>query len=108
VLIQPHSAPLQLAVYTGTRFPARYRNDLFVALHGSWNRARRTGYKLVRVPLRNRVPTGVYEAFMTGFVTPDGDVWGRPVGVAVAADGALLVSDDENGTVWRISYRRSP
>jgi glucose/arabinose dehydrogenase len=108
VLIQPHSAPLQLAVYTGMQFPAQYRNDLFVALHGSWNRARRTGYKLVRVPLRDGVPIGVYEDFMTGFVTPEGDVWGRPVGVAVAADGALLVSDDENGTIWRISYRGSP
>jgi glucose/arabinose dehydrogenase len=108
VLIQPHSAPLQLAIYTGTQFPPQYRNDLFVALHGSWNRARRTGYKLVRVPLRDGAPTGAYEDFMTGFVAPEGDVWGRPVGVAVAADGALLVSDDANGTIWRISYRGNP
>jgi glucose/arabinose dehydrogenase len=108
VLIQPHSAPLQLAVYTGDQFPSQYRNDLFVALHGSWNRARRTGYKVVRVPLRDGAPSGTYEDFMTGFVTPEGDVWARPVGVAVAADGALLVSDDENGTIWRVSYRGHP
>ncbi len=104
VLIQPHSAPLQLAVYTGTQFPAEYRGDLFVALHGSWNRSRRTGYKVVRVKLRNGEPTGTYEDFLTGFVTADGNVWGRPVGVAVAADGSLLVSEDAGGTVWRISY----
>ncbi len=104
VLIQPHSAPLHLAVYTGSQFPPEYRNDIFVALHGSWNRARRTGYKLVRVLLRHGKPTGEYEDFMTGFVTATGEVWGRPVGVTVAHDGALLVSDDATNTVWRISY----
>ncbi|HEX7969116.1 MAG TPA: sorbosone dehydrogenase family protein [Stellaceae bacterium] len=104
VLIQPHSAPLGLAIYTGKQFPAAYRNDLFVALHGSWNRSRRTGYKVVRVPLRNGKPTGEYEDFLTGFVTPEGDVWARPVGVGVASDGSLLVSEDAGGTVWRISY----
>jgi glucose/arabinose dehydrogenase len=104
VLIQPHSAPLQLAVYTGSQFPAAYRNDIFVALHGSWNRAQRTGYKVVRVTLRNGRPTGEYEDFLTGFVAADGSVWGRPVGVAVAPDGSLLVSEDANGTVWRVSY----
>jgi glucose/arabinose dehydrogenase len=104
VLLQPHSAPLQLAVYTGSQFPAEYRNDIFVALHGSWNRAQRTGYKVVRVLLRDGRPTGEYEDFLTGFVTPDGNVWARPVGVAVAADGSLLVSEDGNGTVWRVSY----
>ena len=104
VLIQPHSAPLQLAVYTGRQFPAAYRGDIFVALHGSWNRSQRTGYKVVRVRLHDGVPTGEYEDFLTGFVTEDGKVWGRPVGVAVAADGSLLVSEDANGTVWRISY----
>jgi glucose/arabinose dehydrogenase len=104
VLIQPHSAPLQLAIYTGRQFPVAYRNDLFVALHGSWNRAQRTGYKVVRVRLRDGRPTGEYEDFLTGFVTADGDVWGRPVGVVVAADGSLLVSEDANGTVWRVSY----
>jgi glucose/arabinose dehydrogenase len=104
VLLQPHSAPLGLAVYTGAQFPAAYRNDLFVALHGSWNRSRRTGYKVVRVVLHAGKPTGEYEDFLTGFVTPEGDVWARPVGVAVAPDGALLVSDDAGGTVWRVSY----
>ena len=105
VLIQPHSAPLGLAVYTGSQFPESYRGDLFVALHGSWNRTQRTGYKVVRIPVRNGQPTGSYEDFMTGFVVDNADVWGRPVGVAVAADGALLVSDDGSGTVWRIAYQ---
>jgi glucose/arabinose dehydrogenase len=104
VLLQPHSAPLGLAVYTGTQFPRAYRNDIFVALHGSWNRARRTGYKVVRAILHDGKPTGEYEDFLTGFVTKEGDVWARPVGVAVAADGALLVSDDAGGTIWRIAY----
>ncbi len=105
VLIQPHSAPLGMAFYTGSQFPAEYRNDLFVALHGSWNRSLRTGYKLIRVQMKDGRPTGAYEDFMTGFVTGDGQVWGRPVGVAVAADGGLLMSDDGSGTVWRIAYR---
>ncbi len=93
-----------IGAYTGKQFPAAYRNDLFVALHGSWNRSRRTGYKVVRVPQHDGKPTGEYEDFLTGFVTPEGDVWARPVGVAVAPDGALLVSDDAGGTVWRITY----
>ena len=104
VLLQPHSAPLGLAVYTGKQFPTAYRNDIFVALHGSWNRARRTGYKVVRAILHDGRPTGEYEDFLTGFVTKEGDVWARPVGVAVAPDGALLVSDDAGGTIWRIAY----
>lgn len=105
VLIQPHSAPLQLAVYTGAQFPPEYRNDLFVALHGSWNRAQPTGYKVVRVILHDGKPTGEYQDFVTGFVTADGAAWARPVGVTVAADGALLVSDDAGGTIWRVSYQ---
>jgi glucose/arabinose dehydrogenase len=105
VLIQPHSAPLGMAFYTGSQFPAEYRSDLFVALHGSWNRSLRAGYKLIRVQMKDGRATGAYEDFMTGFVTGDGHVWGRPVGVAVAADGALLMSDDGSGTVWRIAYR---
>jgi glucose/arabinose dehydrogenase len=104
VLIQPHSAPLGLAVYAGAQFPAAYRGDLFVALHGSWNRAHRTGYKVVRVRTEDGKPTGAYEDFMTGFVVSRDAVWGRPVGVAVAADGALLVSDDASNTIWRVSY----
>ncbi len=104
VLIQPHSAPLGMVFYTGSQFPAEYQGDAFVALHGSWNRANRTGYKIVRVIMKDGVPTGAYEDFMTGLVTGDGGVWARPVGVAVAHDGALLVTDDEKGTVWRITY----
>jgi glucose/arabinose dehydrogenase len=104
VLIQPHSAPLQLTFYDGTMFPAAYRGEGFASLHGSWNRGERTGYKVVRIVMRDGQPTGEYEDFMTGFLTPEGDVWGRPVGVAVGADGALLVSEDGNGTLWRVTY----
>jgi len=105
VLIQAHSASMRLAFYQGGQFPAQYRGDAFAAEHGSWNRSKRTGYKVIRVRLRDGVPTGEYEDFVTGFVINDGAVWGRPVGVAVARDGALLVSEDGNGTIWRISYR---
>jgi len=108
VLIQPHSAPLGLAFYPAragvAAFPASYRGDAFVALHGSWNRAKRTGYKVVRLKTVNGVPTGDYEDFLTGFVADDHGVWGRPVGVAVARDGALLVTDDGGGIVWRVAY----
>ncbi|MEO8191104.1 MAG: PQQ-dependent sugar dehydrogenase [Acidobacteriota bacterium] len=104
VLLQSHSASLQMAFYTGRQFPRDYAGDAFAAEHGSWNRARRTGYKVIRVPLREGAPTGEYEDFLTGFVTPDGQVWGRPVGVTVARDGALLVSDDGGDLVWRVSY----
>ena len=106
VLFQAHSAPLGIGFYDGTAFPEEYRGDAFVALHGSWNRARRTGYKVVRLFLDDGVPTGVYEDFMTGFVVGDDDVWGRPVGVAVDNDGALLVSEDANGTIWKITAGR--
>jgi glucose/arabinose dehydrogenase len=104
VLLQSHSASLQMCFYTGKMFPREYRNEVFAAEHGSWNRAKRTGYKVIRVPQRNGVPTGEYEDFMTGFVTPQGDVWGRPVGVAVAKDGSLLVTDDGSNTIWRVTY----
>jgi len=104
VLLQPHSAPLGLTFYDGTSFPADYRGDAIVALHGSWNRSQRTGYKVIRIRLREGVPTGEYEDFVTGFVLNDRDVWGRPVGVAVAHDGALLISEDGNGTIWRVSH----
>jgi glucose/arabinose dehydrogenase len=104
VLIQPHSAPLGIAFYQGRQFPLAYRGDAFVTLHGSWNRSQRTGYKVVRLRFAGARPTGEYEDFLTGFVVSDQAVWGRPVGVAVARDGALLVSEDGNGTVWRVSY----
>jgi hypothetical protein len=105
VLIQPHSAPLGLAFYDGAQFPAEYRGDAFVALHGSWNRAKRTGYKVVRLRFQDGHPTGVYEDFLTGFVASDEAVWARPVGLTVMNEGSLLVSEDGNGTIWRIAYR---
>jgi glucose/arabinose dehydrogenase len=112
VLIQPHSAPLGLAFYPArgggaAAFPAAYRGDAFVTLHGSWNRSKRTGYKVVRLKVKNGVPTGSYEDFLTGFVADDRGVWGRPVGVAVAHDGALLVTDDASGMVWRVAHAQT-
>jgi len=104
VLLQAHSASLEMTFYDGHQFPEDYRGDGFAAEHGSWNRARRTGYKVIRVIMRDGKPTGEYEDFMTGFVTASGDVWGRPVGVTVAHDGSLLVTEDANGNMWRISY----
>jgi glucose/arabinose dehydrogenase len=104
VLVQSHSASLDLIFYDGQQFPAEYRNEIFASEHGSWNRARRTGYKVIRVPMKDGKATGEYEDFLVGFVTPQGDVWGRPVGVAVAKDGSLLVTDDGSGTVWRVAY----
>ncbi|HWL88741.1 MAG TPA: PQQ-dependent sugar dehydrogenase, partial [Polyangiaceae bacterium] len=106
VLFQPHSAPLQVSFYDGKMFPADYQGNAFVALHGSWNRGGRTGYKVARVIVKNGVPTGEYEDFMTGFVVDDEQVWGRPVGVAVGNDGSLFVSDDGNDTIWRITYHK--
>jgi glucose/arabinose dehydrogenase len=108
VLLQPHSAPLQIAFYDAAQFPAEYRGDAFVTLHGSWNRSLRTGYKVVRVRLSHGAPTGEYDDFMTGLVASDKAVWARPVGIAVAHDGALLVGDDENGTIWRVTYTGAP
>lgn len=102
VLLQAHSASLKMLFYTGDQFPAKYRHDAFAAFHGSWNREIRTGYKVVHVPLKNGEPQGYYEDFITGFVTPKGNVWGRPVGLAVAKDGSLLMSEDGNNTIWRI------
>jgi glucose/arabinose dehydrogenase len=104
VLIQPHSAPLGITFYDGAMFPEDYRGDAFVALHGSWNRSHLTGYKVIRLRFENGKATGAYEDFATGFVASDSSVWGRPVGLTVAHDGALLVSDDANGTIWRIAH----
>jgi hypothetical protein len=110
VLIQPHSAPLGVTFYEAASgaaaFPPAYRGQAFVALHGSWNRAKRTGYKVVIVKMDHGAPTGEYEDFMTGFVVDDHSVWGRPVGVAVAHDGALLVSDDGGNSLWRVAYAK--
>jgi glucose/arabinose dehydrogenase len=104
VLIQAHSASLGLTFYSGNAFPAEYVGDGFAAEHGSWNRSKRTGYKVIRIRLRDGVPTGEYQDFVTGFVISDSEVWGRPVGVAVAHDGALLVSEDGYGTIWRVTH----
>jgi glucose/arabinose dehydrogenase len=105
VLLQPHDASLQMTFYDGRQFPEEYRGDIFAAEHGSWNRHWRSGYEVVRVPMHGRTrATGEYQDFLTGFVTANGDVWGRPVGVAVAADGALMVSDDGSNAIWRVSY----
>jgi glucose/arabinose dehydrogenase len=106
VLMQAHSAPLNIVFYEGSQFPPGYKGDAFVALHGSWNRGQRTGYKVVLLSFKDGRPTGDYQDFMTGFVLPNGSVWGRPVGVAVAKDGALFVSEDGSGTIWRISYAK--
>ncbi|MEO8439734.1 MAG: sorbosone dehydrogenase family protein [Spartobacteria bacterium] len=106
VLVQAHSASLNLCFYDGKQFPEEYRGDIFAAFHGSWNRSQRTGYKIVRVPLEQGKASGVYEDFVTGFVTPEGNVWGRPVGVTVAQDGSLLFSEDAHGTIWRVHVAR--
>ena len=104
VLLQAHVASLEMCFYEGDQFPAEYRGDIFAAQHGSWNRHRRNGYQVVRVPLHGKDrATGEYQDFLTGFVTPNGDVWGRPVGVAVAKDGALLVTDDGSESIWRVT-----
>jgi glucose/arabinose dehydrogenase len=106
VLVQSHSATLNLCFYEGQQFPAEYKGDIFAAFHGSWNKSRRTGYKIVRVPFDKSTgkARGDYEDFVTGFVTPEGNVWGRPVGITVAKDGSLLFSEDGNKTIWRVSY----
>ena len=107
VLFQAHSSALNIAFYEGDAFPAEYRGDAFVALHGSHTRPERTGYKVIRVRMNNGTPTGEYEDFMTGFVVDNDTVWGRPAGVAVTRDGALLVSDDANGTIFRVTHKGS-
>ena len=106
VLLQSHSASLGMTFYTGQQFPEEYRGNAFAAEHGSWNRAQRTGYKIIMVPLKGGHATGEYVDFMTGFVTPDGDVWGRPVAVAEGRDGSLFVTDDGGECVWRVTYGR--
>jgi glucose/arabinose dehydrogenase/mono/diheme cytochrome c family protein len=105
VILNPHNASLEMTFYTGKQFPAEYQGDIFAAEHGSWNRAVRVGYELIRIPLHQTGhATGEYEDFMTGFVIDNGHVWGRPVGVTVAPDGTLLVTDDASNSIWRISY----
>jgi len=104
VLLQPHNASLELTFYEGKQFPKQFHGDIFAAEHGSWNRSIRAGYEVIRVPLNDGKSNGVYGDFLTGFVTEDGDVWGRPVGVATAPDGSLMVTDDGSKSIWRVSY----
>jgi glucose/arabinose dehydrogenase/mono/diheme cytochrome c family protein len=105
VLLQPHNASLQFAFYTGTQFPAEYRGDIFASEHGSWNKASRAGYEVIRVPLHQTgQASGDYEDFVTGFVLDNGKVWGRPVGMTVAPDGSLLFTDDGSNSIWRVVY----
>jgi hypothetical protein len=103
VLIQPHSASLQLMFYSGDQFPPELKGSAFAAEHGSWNRATRTGYKIIRAIVKDGVPTGEYEDFVTGFAIDDTSVWGRPVGITQAKDGSLVFSEDGNSTLWRVS-----
>ena len=104
VLVQSHMASLCMTFYTAAQFPAQYRGDAFAAEHGSWNRAGRTGYKIICVPIHGGKSNGEYDDFMTGFVTDSGEAWGRPVGVTVDRQGSLVVTDDGSNSVWRIRY----
>ena len=104
ILVNPHFASLEMLFYEGRQFPAEFKGDGFAAEHGSWNRAQRAGYEVIRLPMKNGHATGEYEDFLTGFVLPDGTVWGRPVGVAEANDGSLFVSDDGSKSIWHVIY----
>ena len=104
ILLQPHNASLEMTFYDGNMFPAEYKGDIFAAEHGSWNKSVRTGYEVIRAPLDKGHSKGIYEDFLTGFVTDGGDVWGRPVGVATAPDGSLLVTDDGSKSIWRVVW----
>lgn len=103
-----HTASLGLAFYTGEAFPDKYQNGAFVGQHGSWNRSALSGYKVVFVPFSGGKPSGEPEDFLTGFIADNdkGEVYGRPVGVAVAKDGSLLVADDASNTIWRVTYKK--
>ncbi len=105
VLVQPHMASLQMLFYPNAGdFPKSFDGDIFAAEHGSWNRSGRAGYEVIHIPLHNGKADGTYEDFLTGFVTKEGQVWGRPVGVTVGKDGSLYVTDDGSRSVWRITW----
>ena len=104
VLVNPHFASLEMLFYEGSQFPAEFKGDGFACEHGSWNRKDRSGYEVIRLPMKNGHATGEYEDFLTGFTIGDGGVWGRPVGIAVAKDGSLFVSDDGSNSIWHVSY----
>lgn len=109
VLLGAHTASLGLAFYTGKAFPAIYRGGAFIGQHGSWNRSEFVGYRVAFVPFKNGKPTGPPEDFLTGFIADadKGTVYGRPVGVAMMPDGALLVSDDVSGVIWLVTFMGS-
>ncbi|HKQ53306.1 MAG TPA: sorbosone dehydrogenase family protein [Pyrinomonadaceae bacterium] len=106
VLIQAHSAVLGLVFYEGGMFPAEYRGDAFVALHGSWNRSKRTGYKIICIRFKDGRAAGGYDDFLTGWMLGEDreEVWGRPVGLLVLKDGSLLITDDGANKIWRVTY----
>jgi glucose/arabinose dehydrogenase len=104
ILVNPHFASLEMLFYEGSQFPADYKGDGFACEHGSWNRAVRSGYEVIRLPMKDGHATGEYEDFLTGFTLPNGTVWGRPVGVAQAQDGSLFVSDDGSNSIWHVTY----
>lgn len=107
VLFQAHSATMDVVFYQGQMFPKDYQGDAFVSMHGSWNRSKRTGYKVVRVHFQGGKPVGGYDDFVTGWMlSPESrNVWGRPVGLLVLKDGSLLVADDGGNKIWRVTYR---
>ncbi len=100
-----HTASLGLAFYTAKKFPAKYQGGVFIGQHGSWNRSELVGYKVAFIPFKNGKPTGTLENFLTGFIKDEKEVYGKPVGVAVAQDGALLVADDVSGIIWRVAAK---
>ena len=107
MLLTSHSAALGIQFYTGKMFPEEYRGDAFVALHGSWNRQKLTGYKIIRVDFRDgKLAGNRYEDFVTGWLPDENsqEVWGRPVGLLVHTDGSLLIADDDGKKIWRVSY----
>jgi glucose/arabinose dehydrogenase len=110
VLLGGHVGPLDILFYTGQQFPAKYRGGMFVALHGSWNRSQRQGYKIAFIPFRDRKAVAGPEDFLTGWMlAPDKkEVWGRPVGLLQLPDGSLLVSDDGGKKIWRVSFTGAP
>lgn len=107
VAVGSHTASLGLAFYTDKKFPAKYQGGAFIGQHGSWNRSELAGYKVAFVPFKQGKPNGKLEDFLNGFIADEakGEVYGRPVGVAVAKDGALLVADDVSGIIWRIATK---
>jgi len=107
VLVQAHSSVLGLVFYDGPIFPPEYRGDAFVAMHGSWNRSKRTGYKIARIRFKDGRPVGGYDDFLTGWMLDENsnEVWGRPVGLLVLKDGSLLIAEDGAKKIWRVTYR---